>query len=424
MTSSRASIGFGEFVTLTAVLMAIQAIAIDAMLPALPAISQEMLTPGDNRVQWVVTAYVLGMGAGQLIWGSLSDRFGRRPVLICGLTVYGIAALACALTRNFEMLLVARLVNGLAAACSVVVRSVIRDMYSGRSMARVMSLTFIVFMVIPILAPTLGQGILMLWPWRAIFVLFCVFSTVAMIWAMYRLPETLPVERRQTLSARHLVAAAGIALGNRISLGYTLGVAVTFGSVLAYVAMAPQIFGSVFGHLSWLPAMFAVSALAMSLASYLNSRLVEHLGMRFISHSALIASIAIALLHFLVVFEGYERLWTFVLFQALAMGGFGLMTSNFGAMAMEPVGAVAGAGASLQGFVTTSGAAIIGAAIGKAFDNSTLPYTIGVLSCGVACLVFVLVAEHGQLFRPHSGPPLVRGAAQSTGPPGRAQRLQ
>jgi MFS transporter, DHA1 family, multidrug resistance protein len=405
MTSSRDSIGFGEFVTLTAVLMAIQAIAIDAMLPALPAISQEMLSAGDNRVQWVVTAYVLGMGVGQLIWGSLSDRFGRRPVLLCGLTVYGIAALACALTRNFEMLLVARLVNGLAAACAVVVRSVIRDMYSGRSMARVMSLTFIVFMVIPILAPTLGQGILMIWPWRSIFVLFCLFSTTAMIWAMWRLPETLPVERRQTLSARHLVSAAGIALGNRISLGYTLGVAVTFGSVLAYVAMAPQIFGTVFGHLSWLPGMFALCALAMSVASYLNSRLVERLGMRFISHSALIAALGIAVLHWLVVLQGYERLWTFVLFQAFAMGCFGLMVSNFGAMAMEPVGAVAGAAASLQGFVTTSGAALIGAAIGKAFDNTTLPFTIGVLCCAVACLVFVLAAENWQLFKPHAGPP-------------------
>jgi len=404
MTSRRASIGFGEFVTLTAILMAIQAIAIDAMLPALPAISQELLSPGDNRVQWVVSAYVLGMGAGQLIWGSLSDRFGRRPVLICGLTVYGIAALASALTRNFEMLLVARLVNGLAAACAVVVRSVIRDMYSGRSMARVMSLTFIIFMVIPILAPTLGQAILMVWPWRAIFVLFCVFSTVAMVWALLRLPETLPVERRQSLSPRHLVAAAGIALGNRISLGYTLGVTVTFGSVLAYVALAPQIFGTVFGHLSWLPGMFALCAIAMSVASYLNSRLVEQLGMRFISHSALLASIVIALLHFVVVLEGYERLWTFVLFQALAMGCFGLMVSNFGAMAMEPVGAVAGAGASLQGFVTTSGAAIVGALIGKTFDNSTLPFTIGVLCCGVACLVFVLAAEEWKLFKPHAGP--------------------
>jgi DHA1 family bicyclomycin/chloramphenicol resistance-like MFS transporter len=405
MTSSRASIGFGEFVTLTAILMAIQAIAIDAMLPALPAISQEMLSPGDNRVQWVVTAYVLGMGTGQLIWGSLSDHFGRRPVLICGLTVYGIAALACALTRNFEMLLVARLVNGLAAACAVVVRSVIRDLYSGRSMARVMSLTFIVFMIIPILAPTLGQGILLIWPWRAIFILFAVFSTVSMVWALVRLPETLPVERRQSLAARHLVAAAGIALGNRISLGYTLGVAVTFGSVLAYVAMAPQIFGTVFGHLGWLPGMFALCAIAMSVASYLNSRLVERLGMRFISHSALLAAIAVALLHWLLVLEGYERLWTFVLFQALAMGCFGLMVSNFGAMAMEPVGAVAGAGASLQGFVTTSGAALIGAVIGKSFDNSTLPFTIGVLCCGVACLVFVLAAEEWKLFKPHAGPP-------------------
>jgi MFS transporter, DHA1 family, multidrug resistance protein len=411
MTSS--SIKFGEFVTLTAILMAIQAIAIDAMLPALPAISQELLSAGDNRVQWVVTAYVLGMGAGQLIWGSLSDRFGRRPVLICGLTVYGIAALACALTRNFEMLLVARLVNGLAAACAVVVRSVIRDMYSGRSMARVMSLTFIVFMVIPILAPTLGQAILVVWPWRAIFVLFCVFSTVAMIWAFVRLPETLPVERRQSLSPRHLVAAIGIALGNRISLGYTLAVTMAFGSVLAYVGMSPQIFGTVFGHLSWLPGMFALCAVAMSAASYVNSRLVERLGMRFISHSALLASIAIALLHFVVVLGGYERLWTFVLFQALAMGCFGLMVSNFGAMAMEPVGAVAGAGASLQGFVTTSGAAIIGALIGKSFDNSTLPFTIGVLLCGFASLVFVLAAEGWKLFKPHAGPvqgPVTEGA--------------
>jgi len=405
MTSQKASIGFGEFVTLTAVLMAIQAIAIDAMLPALPAIGSELLTADDNRVQWVITAYMLGLGIGQLFWGSLSDRFGRRPVLVSGLTVYGIAALACALTRSFETLLVLRLVNGLAAACAVVVRSVIRDMYSGRSMARVMSLTFIVFMVIPILAPSMGQLILMAWPWRAIFVLFSVFSTLALVWALLRLPETLPVERRQSLSPRHLVAAAGIALGNRISLGYTFGVAVTFGSVLSYVAMAPQIFGTTFGHLSWLPGMFALCAMSMSVASYVNSRLVERLGMRFISHSALLVSIGVALAHLFVVLEGHERLWTFMVFQSLSMGCFGLMVSNFGAMAMEPAGAVAGAAASLQGFVTTSGAAIIGAAIGKTFDNSTLPFTAGALCCSVACLVFVLAAEKWRLLQPHAGPP-------------------
>lgn len=402
MISSKVSIGFGEFVTLSAILMAIQAIAIDGMLPGLPAISRELLTDGDNRVQWVVTFYVLGMGAGQLIWGSLSDRFGRRPVLVIGLALYGIAALACALTRSFETLLFWRLLNGLAAACAVIVRSVIRDMYSGRSMARVMSLTFIVFMVIPILAPTVGQLILMVWPWRAIFVLFSVFSTVALVWALLRLPETLPVELRQTLSPRHLVAATRIALGNRISLGYTLAVTVTFGTVLAYVAMAPQIFGSTFSRASWMPGMFAVCALAMSLASYLNSRLVEQLGMRFISHSALIVYLGVAVLHLLVALEGYERMWTFVLFQSLAMGCFGLMVSNFGAMAMEPVGAVAGAGASLQGFVTTAGAAVIGGAIGKTFDNSTVPFTVGSLCCATACLVFVLAAEKWRLFHPQA----------------------
>jgi len=405
MSSSKASIRFGEFVTLTAVLMAIQAIAIDAMLPALPAIGHELLTDGDNRVQWVVAAYVLGMGMGQLVWGSLSDRFGRRPVILSGLAVYGIAALACALTRSFETLLVLRLVNGLAAACAVVVRSVIRDMYSGRSMARVMSLTFIVFMVIPILAPTMGQGILAVWPWRGIFVLFSVFSSVAMVWAFLRLPETLPVERRQPLSPRYVITAAGIALGNRISLGYTLAVAVSFGSVLSYVSTAPQIFGITFGRLSWLPGMFALCAMAMSVASYVNSRLVERLGMRFISHSAMLVCIGVGLAHLVVVLEGQERLWTFVLFQALSMGCFGLMVSNFGAMAMEPAGAVAGAAASLQGFVTTSGAALIGAAIGKTFDNTTLPFTVGALCCGLAGLVFVLAAEKWRLLQPHSGPP-------------------
>jgi MFS transporter, DHA1 family, multidrug resistance protein len=398
MASSTVSIRFGEFVTLSATLMAIQAIAIDAMLPALPAISRELLAPDDNRIQWVVYAYVLGLGIGQLLWGPLSDRFGRRRVLISGLSLYGFAALACALTRSFEALLVWRLLNGLAAASAVLVRSVIRDLYSGRAMARVMSLTFIVFMVIPILAPSVGQFILLLWPWRAIFVLFSIFSLVALAWAVIRLPETLPVDRRQTLSPRYMVAAARIALGNRVSLGYTLAVAMAFGSLLAYVAMAPQIFGSTFGRASWMPGMFALCALAMSLASYLNSRRVEQLGMRFISHAALLVYLSGAVLHLCVALEGYERLWTFVSFQALAMGCFGLMVANFGAMAMEPVAAVAGAGASLQGFVTTCGAAIIGGVIGKTFDNTTVPFTVGSVSCGLACLVFVLCAERGRLF--------------------------
>jgi DHA1 family bicyclomycin/chloramphenicol resistance-like MFS transporter len=299
--------------------------------------------------------------------------------------------------------LVLRLVNGLAAACAVVARSVIRDMYSGRSMARVMSLSFIVFMVIPILAPTVGQAILVVWPWRGIFVLFSVFSTAAMVWAYFRLPETLAVERRQALSPGYLLAAARISLGNRVSLGYTLGIAVSFGSVLSYVSTAPQIFGTAFGRLSWLPGMFALCAMAMSAASYVNSRLVERLGMRFISHSALLVSIAVGLAHLFVVLEGYERLWTFVVFQALAMGCFGLMVSNFGAMAMEPVGAVAGAAASLQGFVTTCGAALIGAAIGRTFDNTTLPFTVGALCCSGTCLVFVLAAEKWRLLQPHAG---------------------
>jgi DHA1 family bicyclomycin/chloramphenicol resistance-like MFS transporter len=304
----------------------------------------------------------------------------------------------CALSRNFEVLLIWRMIHGVAAACAVVTRSIIRDVYSGRAMARVMSLTYIVFMVVPIVAPGVGAAFLMLWPWRYIFVLFGSFAAVTLFWALARLPETLNPDDRLILSTSHIAAAARMALATPVSFGYTLAVTMTFGSILAYIAMAPQIFGVTFERASWMPAMFALCALSMSLASYLNSRIVERLGMRVISHAALLTFIAVTAVHLLVASLGYERMWTFVLLQSLTMGSVGLTASNFGAMAMEPVGAAAGVGASLQGFVTTFGAAIIAAVIGKAFDGSTVPLAAGSLCCGLAALGFVLVGERGRLF--------------------------
>src|ERR1700733_788241 len=234
-------IGFLEFVILAAAMMSTQAIAIDAMLPAFPVIVRALHVANENHVQWIVTAYMVGLGCGQLFWGLISDRFGRRPILIGGLSLYILAALLAGLAGSFQTLLVWRFVHGLSAASVVVTRSVIRDLYSGRQMARVMSLTFMVFLTVPVLAPSLGQLILVMAPWRVIFIVCSAYAAIVWLWALLRLKETLHPEYRLTLTRTHIAAAVRLVLGNRTSLCYTLALTVMFGSILAYVGMVEQI---------------------------------------------------------------------------------------------------------------------------------------------------------------------------------------
>src|ERR1700733_11553552 len=277
-----AKIGFLEFVVLA-----------EAMLPAFPIIVRAMQIANENHVQWIVTAYMAGLGCGQLFWGLMSDRFGRRPLLIGGLGLYVLAALLCGLAGSFHALLAWRFIHGLAAASVVVTRSVIRDLYSGRHMARVMSLTFMVFLTVPVLAPSLGQLILMAAPWRYIFFVCGIFAAVVCAWAMWRLPETLHPEFRLTLNRSHIVSAVRLVAFNRGSLCYTLAMTVMFGGIMAYVGMVQQIFGEVFHRANLMPAVFALCATSMGVAAFLNSRIVERLGMRCISHTALLGYLAI-----------------------------------------------------------------------------------------------------------------------------------
>jgi len=395
------TIGFGEFVALAAATMSTQAIAIDAMLPAFPVIVRTLGIADPNHGQWIVTAYMTGLAVGQLFWGMMSDRFGRRRILLTGLGLYVLAALACTLAGSLTTLLAWRFVHGLAAASVIVMRSVVRDLYSGRHMARVMSLTFVVFLMVPILAPSLGQAILLIAPWRFIFAVFCIFAAIVGVWLALRLPETLHPEFRMTLTRSHVAGALRLVLGNRISLGYTMAMMVMFGSLMAYVGTVQEIFSETFHHPNLMPSMFAVCAIFMGMAAYGNSRIVERLGMRRISHAALLTFIGIAVLHTAVAAMGLERMWTFVLFQSAAMASFGLSVSNFGAMAMEPMGAVAGVAASLQGSIQTFLGALVGALIGRQFDGTTLPLAAGGVACGLAALGFVLLAEKGRLFYAH-----------------------
>ncbi|MCC7462775.1 MAG: MFS transporter [Gammaproteobacteria bacterium] len=393
--------GFREFVALIAILMALQALGIDAMLPALPTIGHALGVTSETRLQWIVATYIAGMGVGQLVWGILADRYGRRPIMLIGLALYLLAAALSALAQSEFTLLLFRFLHGAASASAVVCRSIVRDLYSGRRMARVMSLTFIVFLIVPVLAPSIGQLILVWLPWRWLFGCFALVAALMLLWATLRLPETLHPEYRLMITTGHILQSARVVLTDPLSIYHTLAMTLMFGWLIAYVASVQQIFADVFHRPELMPVMFALCASAMGVTSWLNSRLVERLGMRMIGHGALLAFIAIAALHWALARLGHESMLTFVILQGASLASLGMCSGNFGTIAMEPLAAIAGIGAALQGFISSVGAALIGALIGARFDGTTAPLSFGALIAGIAALLLVLVAEKGRLFRPH-----------------------
>lgn len=398
--------GFAEFVCLIAMMMAMNALAIDAMLPALPQIGEALGVLRENDRQWVITGYLLGFGAAQLIYGPLADRYGRKPVLMIGVALYvGFAALASAAPR-FDMLLLARIGMGLgAAATRVLAISIVRDRYEGRTMARVMSLSFLVFLGVPILAPTAGQLILLVAPWRWIFGMLGLFGAGVATWAALRLPETLHPEDRRPILPGRIAAAFGQALTSRVGMGYTLAMTAVSGALFGFINSSQQIFFDVFEAPHLFTGVFALIAGGIAVASLLNARLVERLGSRVIGHSALLGFIGFGAVHAAVAVTGNDTLLTFTLLQGAKMFCFGLLAGNFGSMAMEPMGHIAGTASSAQGFISTIGGALLGFVVGQHFDGTTAPMALGVVGFGLAALLFVLFAEKGRLFRAHHRPP-------------------
>ena len=396
--------GFGQFVALIAAMMATNALAIDSMLPAMPQIGDALGVATDNERQWILTAYLLGFGAAQIVYGSLADRFGRKPVLLVGLAIYVVFAAACAFATSFEMLLTARALCGVGAAATRVLSvSIVRDCYSGRQMARVMSLSFIVFLGVPIVAPSIGQAILLVAPWPWIFGVLSIFGLAVITWSAAKLPETLHPEDRVPLDPGPVLAAFRECLTNRVAVGYTLAATLVLGGLFGFLNSAQQVF-DVLGAGTAFPLIFAGIAGGIALASLINARIVDRLGMRLVSHTALMGYIAFAVVHALVALSGHETLWTFSLLQAGMMFCFGLVMSNFGSIAMEPLGHLAGTAASVQGFITTIGGALFGFWIGQLFDGTTVPLTLGLAGFGIAGLVAVLITEKGRMFHAGSGP--------------------
>lgn len=394
-----------EFVALIAMLMAIGALGIDVMLPALPAIGGALGVGDANTTQFVITAYTLGFGVGQLFFGPLADRYGRKPVLVVSIGGFVALSVLAALAQSFTLLIVARLLQGgFGAATRVLVTSIVRDCYSGRRMARVMSVASMLFFAVPILAPALGTLVLQFGDWRASFWTLAALGGFILVWTSVRLPETLAPGSRRRISIANLREAYAATLGNRFSLGYALGQAVMFGALMGYISSSEQIIGQVFDAREQFPLIFAIIAAAMGVSVFGNSRLVERFGTRKLSHGATLAVIAIGLAHVGVTLSGRETLGSFILFQALLLGAAGLIGSNFSAMAMAPVGHIAGTAASVQGFISNVGAALLGIAIGQQFDGTTMAVALSYPICGAVVLAIILVVERGRLFVAHDAP--------------------
>ena len=392
-------IGRPQFIAIVASLMALNALAIDIMLPAFPNMQADLGIADANRVQYILLSYIIGFGGAQLIFGPLSDRFGRRAPLLFGIALYAVCAIGGALAPNFEILLIARFLQGIgAAATRVIAISVVRDTHSGRGMAATMSLVMMVFMVVPVFAPMIGQVIILAGNWHLIFTFMALVSLAVGFWAMLRLPETLEPENRRPLTIRSIGEAFAIVLSNRIALFYTLATSFFFGSLFGFLNVAQPIYVNLYGLGVYFPITFSAVAIAMAGSSFLNSRLVGRFGQRRLSHGALIIYLGLSVLLAGLTATGPIPFWLFFGISLLMMPLLGFVGSNFNSIAMEPLGAIAGTASSALGFAQTVGGGVVGALIGQAYDGSIFPLAAGYAIVSAVSLIMVLIAEKGRLF--------------------------
>lgn len=389
-----------EFIFMMAMLMALQALCIDAMLPALGAIAGDLGVTDPNRRQLVIGVYLLASGIGALFPGALADRFGRRPVLLCSLGIYLVLALGCALVTDFTVLLVLRALQAIGSAgLSVLPQAIIRDRFGGDRMARMLSTVSMVFMVVPILAPSLGQLILLFASWRWIFGGMAVLALVMAGWTWFRLPETLHPEYRQTIAPRNIARNMASAAMNRAAFGYVVGSALVTGAMFGYLNSAQQLVAEHFGAGELFPLLFGASAVMLALASFANSRIVERFGARRVSHTALLAYLAASACQVYLAHSPHQTLWSFMPLMSVNILLLGFIGANFGSIALQPFARIAGAASSLQAFVRLIVGGSIGVLIGQAFDGSARPLAFGLLVCALASLSLVLFSERGRLFR-------------------------
>jgi DHA1 family bicyclomycin/chloramphenicol resistance-like MFS transporter len=405
-----------EFITLAALLTCLTALSIDIMLPVLPDLAAGLGVERDNHRQWVVTSYLIGLVLGQLVVGSLSDRAGRLPILFAGLILFTLGAAVASGAQSFSWLLAARFLQGIGgAAPRVVVVAVVRDLFEGRLMAKTMSLVMTTFILVPVIAPTIGQFLGAVGGWRAPIYVLAIVGVIAFAWSWIRLPETSPHHRGRSRvpspGARHVVRIDGAPPLSAVPVAFTSALAAVartpvsmayiaangfmFACLMSYILSSQQIFVDVYGLGPWFPIAFGSVAMAMAAAGLTNSQIVMRFGMRTVSHRALLAFSIVAAAIAALTWANAGRPPLFLLWGGLVtlFFFFGLVVSNFNAIAMEPLGAVAGTASSIMGSYTTLAGAGFGTFVGQFFDQTALPLSLGFVIFSASALVIVIATE-------------------------------
>ncbi len=381
-----------EFVALMASLMSIVALSIDALLPALPDIGNALGVVDTNKNQMLVTMIFLGLGFGQLIFGPLSDSFGRKPIVYAGFLLFIVASLICVTTNNFEIMIAGRVLQGIGLSSPrTMAISMVRDTYSGNYMAKILSFVVMVFILVPVIAPTLGQFLLNFYNWESIFYVNLIFGLIVMLWFWQRQPETLEVKRRIKFSGRIFIDGTKEFIKYKHSVAFTLVSGFITGSFMVYLSTSQQIFQEQYNLADMFPYIFASLAIAVGLATYLNSQLVVRFGMWRISYTATIAYVIISLLYVALYHNGNNpSIGILLSFFGLQFFAIGFLFGNLRALAMQPIGHIAGIGAAINGFVSTVMAVPIANYIGSFVNTSVLPLFIGFSVFGsLSFLVFL-----------------------------------
>ena len=389
--------GFVEFIALAAAMQSLTALSIDAMLPALPAIGNDLNTSHANDAQLIVLIMFLGFGLGQIIYGPISDSSGRKPPIYAGMAIYIIGCLVCITSGSLMSMLYGRFLQGFGiAGPRIVINAVIRDKFEGPEMARVISFVMAVFILVPVIAPSIGQVILIVFDWRAIFGMLLLIAVIALGWFAIRLKETLDTEQRIRFSLNTSFQAVLMVLRTRKSLGYTLAIGFVFSPFIGYLSSSQQIFSDVFGMEKEFPYLFATLALSFGAASLMNARLVMMYGMRSLSiwSALIITGLSIMFFISLLVNDSEElELWVFMCFMMTVFLCIGFLFGNLNALAMDPLGHMAGVGASVIGALYSLISIPLGIVIAQNFDRTVLPLVMGFAVCGVAVILSILWAE-------------------------------
>lgn len=381
-----------------ALMTSLAAMSIDAMLPALSMIADD-LGAENNEQQYVVSAFLLSFGIAQMFFGPLSDSLGRKPIIYVGIGVYVLGSIICIFASDFSDILIGRALQGFGAGGPrVTIIALVRDKYKGNDMARVMSLVMMVFIMAPILAPTIGQVILLFAEWQWIFVFLIVLAVSSVIWLAFRQPETLSEDNRRPFSVLRIGMTVLEILRIRESIGYTLMSGLMFSAFVGYLSSAQQVFQITYKLGDLFPLYFAALASGLGLASYLNSKLVHKFGMRRLCRAASILICCLTVVFVGVVYEmnGIPPLFLFMAFMMPAFFCFGILYGNFVALAMEPLGHIAGVGASVVGSISSLISVPLGALIGQQFNGTVLPLVIGFSVFSVTTFGLMCWVENGK----------------------------